>query len=91
MHSELFRMAPGVNAMAHGFYQMNDNGEWIIGHGGDTFWFHSDLALFLDRNLGVFVSYNSQEGGGATEEFIEAFVDHYFPEEDVVPTPPEDF
>jgi CubicO group peptidase (beta-lactamase class C family) len=91
MHSELFRMAPGVNAMAHGFYQMNDNGEWIIGHGGDTFWFHSDLALFLDRNLGVFVSYNSQEGGGATGEFIEAFVDHYFPEEDVVPTPPEDF
>jgi len=91
MHSELFRMAPGINAMAHGFYQMNDNGEWIIGHGGDTFWFHSELALFPDRNLGVFVSFNSQDGGGATGEFVKAFVDEYFPEDESVPTPPEDF
>jgi len=91
MHSELFRMAPGVNAMAHGFYQMNDNGEWIIGHGGDTRWFHSDLALFPDRNLGIFVSFNSQQGGGATGELVEAFIDHYFPEDETLPTPPEDF
>jgi CubicO group peptidase (beta-lactamase class C family) len=91
MHSELFRMAPGVNAMAHGFYQMDDNGEWIIGHGGDTFWFHSELALFPDRNLGVFVSYNSRGGGAATGEFIDAFVDRYFPEEETIPTPPDGF
>ncbi|MDP2955406.1 MAG: serine hydrolase domain-containing protein [Longimicrobiales bacterium] len=91
MQSDLFRMAPGVNAAAHGFYEMSANGERIIGHGGDTFWFHSQLALFPERNLGVFVSYNSQEGGAATGEFIEAFVDRYFPEEEVVPTPPEDF
>lgn len=91
MHSELFRMAPGINAMAHGFYEMNDNGEWIIGHGGDTFWFHSELALFPDRNLGVFVSFNSQGGGEATGEFVKAFVDEFFPEEEPVPTPPEDF
>jgi CubicO group peptidase (beta-lactamase class C family) len=91
MQSELFRMAPGVNAMAHGFYQMNDNGEWIIGHGGDTFWFHSELALFPERNLGVFVSYNSRAGGAATGEFIDAFVDRYFPEEETIPTPPDDF
>ncbi len=91
MHSELFRMAPGINAMAHGFYQMNDNGEWIIGHGGDTFWFHSELALFPERGLGIFVSFNSQDGGGATGEFVKAFVDEYFPEEESVPGPPEDF
>lgn len=91
MHSELFRMAPGVNAMAHGFYQMNDNGEWIIGHGGDTFWFHSDLALFPDHDLGLFVSFNSEEGGGATGELVEAFVDRYFPEDETLPAPPEDF
>jgi CubicO group peptidase (beta-lactamase class C family) len=91
MHSELFRMAPGVNAMAHGFYQMNDNGEWIIGHGGDTFWFHSELALFPDHDLGVFVSFNSEQGGGATGELVEAFVDRYFPEEETIPVPPEDF
>ena len=89
MQSDLFRMAPGVNASAHGFYEMSANGERIIGHGGDTFWFHSELALFPERNLGVFVSYNSEEGGAATGEFLAAFVDRYFPEDEVVPTPPD--
>ncbi len=91
MHSELFRMAPGVNAMAHGFYQMNSNGEWIIGHGGDTFWFHSNLALFPEHDLGVFVSFNSQRGGAATGQFMDAFIDQYFPVAETLPTPPEDF
>ena len=91
MQSELFRMAPEVNAMAHGFYQMNSNGEWIIGHGGDTFWFHSDLALFPEHDLGVFVSFNSQRGGAATGQFMDAFIDQYFPVAESLPTPPEDF
>jgi len=88
MQSDLFRMAPGVNAAAHGFYEMSAHGERIIGHGGDTFWFHSELALFPERNLGVFVSFNSQGGGAATGEFLDAFVDRYFPEDEVVPEPP---
>lgn len=89
MQSDLYRMAEGVNATLYGFYEMSANGERIIGHGGDTFWFHSQLALFPERNLGVFVSYNSQQGGAATGEFIDAFVARYFPREDAVPTPPE--
>jgi CubicO group peptidase (beta-lactamase class C family) len=91
MQSDLFRMAPGVNAAAHGFYEMSANGERIIGHGGDTRWFHSSLALFPEANLGIFVSYNSQAGGAATGEFLTAFVDRYFPEDVAVPTPPADF
>ncbi len=89
MQSDLFRMAPGVNAAAYGFYEMSDNGERIIGHGGDTFWFHSELALFPERDLGVFVSYNSEEGGAATGQFVDAFVDRYFPEEEVLPKLPD--
>jgi CubicO group peptidase (beta-lactamase class C family) len=89
MQSDLFRMASGVNAAAHGFNEMSANGERIIGHGGDTFWFHSELALFPERDLGVFVSFNSQGGGAATGEFLDAFVDRYFPEGEVVPTPPD--
>ncbi len=91
MHSALFRMAPGMNAMDYGFYELSSNGEHVIGHGGDTRWFHSELALFPERGLGVFVSYNSQGGGAATGQFMNAFVDHYFPREAAVPTPPEDF
>ena len=90
MQSDLFRMAPGVNATLYGFYEMSENGERIIGHGGDTFWFHSELALFPERGLGVFVSYNSQEGGAASGEFVTAVVDRYFPEDDAIPTPPDD-
>ncbi len=85
------RMAPGVNGMAHGFMEMTRNGQRVIGHGGDTFWFHSALALFPDHGLGVFVSFNSEEGGAATGPFIDAFVDRYFPVEEVIATPPEDF
>lgn len=92
MQQDLFRMAPGVNAAAHGFYEMSRNGERIIGHGGDTFWFHSELALFPERNLGVFVSFNSEGGGAATGQFVEKFVDQYFPVEEAAdPEPPEDF
>jgi hypothetical protein len=91
MHSELFRQAPGVNAMAHGIYEMNANGVRIIGHGGDTFWFHSQLALFPEQNLGIFVSFNSQGGGAATGELMDAFVDRYFPADEATAVPPDDF
>ena len=41
-----------------------ENGpERIIGHGGDTRWFHTDLALIPEEKLGVFVSYNPSTGG----------------------------
>jgi CubicO group peptidase (beta-lactamase class C family) len=91
MHSDLFTMAPGMNAALHGFYEMSANGQRIIGHGGDTFWFHSTLALFPEHDLGVFVSYNSEAGGGAKGEFVDAFVDRYFPAEEEILTAPEDF
>jgi hypothetical protein len=32
MHSRLFTHAPELNAMLHGFYEMNENGEKIYGH-----------------------------------------------------------
>lgn len=91
MQSDLFTMAPGMNAALHGFYEMSANGQRIIGHGGNTFWFHTNLALFPEHDLGVFVSFNSEDGGAATGDFIDAFVDRYFPVEEVVPVPPEDF
>ena len=91
MQSDLFTMAPGMNSALHGFYEMSANGQRIFGHGGATFWFHTELALFPEHNLGVFVSFNSEDGGAATGAFIDAFVDRYFPVEEVLPVPPEDF
>jgi CubicO group peptidase (beta-lactamase class C family) len=90
MQSDHHRMDQAVNAMAHGFMVFDANGQRIIGHGGDTRWFHTGLWLFPEHDLGVFVSFNSREGGGARGVFQSAFLDRYFPVEEALPSPPED-
>ncbi|HEY6330676.1 MAG TPA: serine hydrolase domain-containing protein, partial [Blastocatellia bacterium] len=81
MHTRQFGLAPDLNGMACGFYEESRNGHRIIGHGGDTIWFHSDLHLVLDSGLGFFVSYNSPGRAEASprEELWYAFLDRYFP------------
>ena len=83
MHSPQSRMAPGTNGFDLGFYQENRNGLRIVGHAGDTNVFHSDLHLLLDKNVGFFISFNSQGQDGAAEpvrvEIFRAFLDRYFP------------
>jgi CubicO group peptidase (beta-lactamase class C family) len=83
MHSRQFENLPDMNAMALGFYEETRNGHRIIGHGGDTQWFHSDLHLMPDENLGFFISYNSAGKGeiGAREAVWHKFLDRYFPYE----------
>jgi hypothetical protein len=83
MHQELFRHAPEVNAMAHGFMDLSRNGQYVIGHGGATLWFHSLLFLLPKHNTGVFVSFNSQNGRLAAMDIYEAFMDRYYPAGDI--------
>ncbi|MDX2233693.1 MAG: serine hydrolase domain-containing protein [Hyphomonadaceae bacterium] len=60
----LFANAPGVNGVAFGMLQAHSKGGWRQwGHGGDTLRFHSELALYPDLGLGVFVATNSATGG----------------------------
>ena len=67
---------------ALGFYEQSGHGLRIFGHGGDTGWFHSDLALIPSENVGVFISTNTNTGGGISfKPFLDAFLDHYFPED----------
>ncbi len=81
MHSRLFTLDDAANAMAHGFYEESLNGHRIIGHGGDTIAFHSDLHLMLDAGVGFFISYNSLGKGESSSRTIiwQAFLDRYFP------------
>jgi CubicO group peptidase (beta-lactamase class C family) len=81
MHSRLFALDDAANAMAYGFYEETRNGHRIIGHAGDTSYFHSDLHLIQDANVGFFVSYNSGGKGQISARTIlwEAFLDRYFP------------
>jgi len=80
MHAKLFASDDRMNAMAHGFYEETRNGKRIIGHGGDTEYFHSDLHLILPENVGFFVSYNSAGKGGHSLRgpLFHAFLDRYY-------------
>src|SRR6202000_1223420 len=75
------------NRMLPGFYEDNYNGHRVIAHGGDTQWFHSDLHLFIDDGVGLFVSFNSVGKDGAVQplraNIFHQFADRYFP----APTP----
>ncbi len=82
MHdTRLFALDDAANAMAYGFYEESRNGHRIIGHAGDTQYFHSDLHLIEDSGLGFFVSYNSAGRGGISPRTVlwDAFLDRYFP------------
>jgi CubicO group peptidase (beta-lactamase class C family) len=81
MHSRQAALSPEMNAMALGFYEESRNGHRIIGHGGDTIYFHSDLHLVLDAGLGFVVSYNSAGKGeiSSRSALWQHFMDRYFP------------
>jgi CubicO group peptidase (beta-lactamase class C family) len=81
MHNTRLLTDSHLNAMALGFYEETRNGHRVIGHGGDTVVFHSDLHLILDQNVGFFVSYNSAGRGDSAPRgpLWRAFLDRYFP------------
>lgn len=84
MHSRLFALDDAANAMCYGFYEESSNNQRIIGHGGDTVYFHSDLHLVLDQKVGFFVSYNSAGnssglGDSPRANLWNAFLDRYYP------------
>jgi len=83
MHTTAWKAFPDLDGNLLGFYQQNVNGHRVIAHGGDTDYFHSDLSLFIDDGVGLFVSVNGR-GHEGLGEFIRdglfrSFADRYFP------------
>lgn len=80
-----------LNSMVLGFRQQDWKGLNIIGHGGTTFLFRSELFLLPEKNVGVFISMNSSGTGISNvmirEHLLDAFVDRYFPVEEAPPAP----
>jgi CubicO group peptidase (beta-lactamase class C family) len=95
MHRQSFSHDQHVNGMAHGFWELNLNGQRIIGHAGSHFIFNSFLMLMPEHHLGVFIATNSRGGSTFISDnyaaFGQAFVEHYFPKERPVLTPSPDF
>lgn len=85
MHQRSFSHDPRVNGFAHGFWELDANGQRIIGHAGSHFIFNSMLMLFPEQRLGVFLATNSDGGnafvGNNYFAFHQAFVQHCFPRE----------
>jgi CubicO group peptidase (beta-lactamase class C family) len=80
MHTRIQGHDPRLPGFAHGFYEKSRNGLRIIGHGGDTGWFHTDLALIPSENIGIFMSTNTDQGGQISfGPFLTAVLDHYYP------------
>ena len=91
MHTRTMSPDPALNGHALGFYETCINGRRVIGHGGDTGFFHSVLSLLPESGLGLFASVNTGGQGGRTSVELErAFFNHYFPAELPVVKPPAD-
>lgn len=79
MHNFTHYSVPGLLPIALGFYHLDRNGQDIIGHGGDTQLFHSELMLYLKQNVGVFVSIDGVDAGSLRHQLWAGFADRYFP------------
>ncbi|MFV0623577.1 serine hydrolase domain-containing protein [Sphingomonas sp. ac-8] len=83
MQTPAVQPAPGFDALAHGFFWGQRNGRLVIGHGGDTIVFHTDLNLLPQEGVGIYVSFNSRGENdgvyGVRERLFDLFMDRYFP------------
>jgi CubicO group peptidase (beta-lactamase class C family) len=85
MHSPSYQHKdlPGFGTMAHGFFHVRHNGRLLIGHGGDTIVYHTEMNLLPQEGVGIFFSYNSRGKDSAVytarKELMDGFMDRYFP------------
>lgn len=82
---------PGFGTLAHGFFYETRNGRTVIGHGGDTIFFHTEFELLPQEGVGIFYSFNSRGRDNAVyglrKELLDQFIDRYFPPASPVPEP----
>jgi CubicO group peptidase (beta-lactamase class C family) len=83
MHDTILRLVPPLNGMALGFYEQNINGRRALSHAGDSLNFHSQLWIFPDEKVGIYMSMNAagmqNVSGPIRSHLFEAFADRYFP------------
>lgn len=92
MHRQHYTQDPRVSGIAYGFIETPINGQHIIGHAGGRPYMFTGFILLPEHNIGLFVSYNGNNGEVAREAFIQAFLDHYYPGAPAsIPQPKSDF
>jgi CubicO group peptidase (beta-lactamase class C family) len=81
MEDRALVLDPQLNAMGLVFMERRQSGPRIIGHAGDTVYFHGNLILIPEHKIGFFVSLNSAGNDGKLnqEEIVQAFLNRYYP------------
>jgi CubicO group peptidase (beta-lactamase class C family) len=92
MHSPSESAPPGFATMAHGFFREVHNGRTVIGHGGDTIFFHNEFELLPAEGVGIEFTFNSRGREEAVylarEALFNGFMDRYFPDAAALAEPP---
>jgi hypothetical protein len=83
---------PGFGTMAHGFFHELRNGHAVIGHGGDTVFFHTELDLLPQDGVGIFYNFNTRGRDNAVyglrKALFDQFMERYFPASSPAAPPP---
>ncbi len=79
MHSRAFANDPRLPGMALGFYEQRMNGLRVIGHEGDTQYFHTAMFLVPDKQVGIFMSYVGSGADPVRQGTLQSFFDRYYP------------
>ncbi len=85
MTTPVLTHARGMNPTLHGLMDISPRHIRVIGHGGNTFLFHSQLALFPEHNTGLFVSFSGNDAGLAYNQVMKHFVNRFFPDQEEAP------
>ena len=83
MQDQHFANHPEIPGMAYGFIENSVNGYRILEHGGDTGLFHTGLYLLPQEQVGVYLSYNALGSAPARWYAFQAFMDRYFPDQNL--------
>ncbi|MHB9880538.1 serine hydrolase domain-containing protein [Pacificimonas sp. ICDLI1SI03] len=82
MQGNLSSFTDNLPGMAYGFMVYRDEGPRLIGHGGNTGDFHSDLVIAPDLDLGYFISMTGGEGSSEARTVLKRAIEGFlFPQQ----------
>lgn len=74
MRKRLAANSPGLPGIAHGFLEGRASNPRIVGHGGNTGEFHSNLILIPEEKIGFFISVTGGDEASLARSEISALV-----------------
>jgi len=91
MQEQQFAPHPKMAGITYGLFEHFENGQRILLRDGDGVGTRTRMVLFPEENMGFFISYNSGDSN-LRLDFVNAFLDHYYPaDDDTVHLPVDDY